>query len=60
MVKLMYRCPRTGVSVDIWLADEVTPVNADTGWTGDALIFVFWHVIFVEQMQDLSSIPSGR
>jgi hypothetical protein len=26
----MYRCPRTGVSVDIWLADEVTPVNADT------------------------------
>src|ERR1019366_4681551 len=30
MAKLMYRCPRTGVSVDIWLADEVTPVNADT------------------------------
>jgi len=30
MAKLMYRCPRTGVNVDIWLADEVTPVSADT------------------------------
>jgi hypothetical protein len=30
MAKLMYRCPRTGINVDIWLADEVTPVNADT------------------------------
>jgi hypothetical protein len=29
MAKLMYRCPRTGVNVDIWLADEVTPVSAD-------------------------------
>jgi hypothetical protein len=27
---LMYRCPRTAMNVDIWLADEVTPVNADT------------------------------
>jgi hypothetical protein len=25
MAKLMYRCPRSGVNVDIWLADEVTP-----------------------------------
>jgi hypothetical protein len=30
MPKLMYRCPRTSVNVDIWLADEVTPVSADT------------------------------
>jgi hypothetical protein len=29
MVKLMYRCPSTGVNVDVWLAEEVTPVNAD-------------------------------
>lgn len=30
MAKLMYQCPRTGVNVDIWLADAVAPVSADT------------------------------
>lgn len=30
MVKLMYRCPRTGVDVEISLDDEIPPAAADT------------------------------
>jgi hypothetical protein len=31
----------------------VYEVQSSTSWTGDALIFGFWHVIFVEPMLDL-------
>jgi DNA-directed RNA polymerase subunit RPC12/RpoP len=30
MAKLLYRCPRTGVNVEISFDDEVTPASADT------------------------------
>ena len=31
----------------------VHEVQSSTGWTGDALIFAFWHVIVVEPVLDL-------